>query len=141
MALSTDIDETVGLWCEGDFAQDMRTIAGRRKLIQRLMVRLQTPRGRFGGTSADGKTWGWPNFGTDIAQYLNTKARPTSIASAAESECLKDEQVEDCSVTAELTNNGRTLLLTITITDSAGQFRFTLEVEQAKLTLIELQAA
>jgi hypothetical protein len=42
------IDDTIGLWCEGDFAPDMRVISGRRKLIQRLMIRLQTQRENLG---------------------------------------------------------------------------------------------
>lgn len=126
------IEGTVGFWSLGDFTPKMRTVSGRTALIHRLCVRLQTPRGRF--------TW-WPNFGTDMAMFLNSKARPTSIASAAESECMKDEQVEDVSARADLLNNGRTLRLVLTITDAAGPFERTLLIEEAALTLLELQAA
>ncbi len=110
----------------------MPLVSGRTALIHRLCVRLRTPRGRFSR---------WPNFGTNIAAFLLTKVPPTAIASAAESECLKDEQVQDVKATAEVQVGGRSLLLRLEIFDSAGPFKLTLEISQAKLDLIELQAA
>ena len=127
-----DIASTVGLWSLGDFKPEMPNVSGRTALIHRLCVRLSTPRGRF--------TW-WPNFGTDIAAFLLTKVPPSAIASAAESECLKDEQVQDVVATAEVESGGRSIRLRIELFDKAGPFRFTLLIEQAKLHLIELQAA
>jgi hypothetical protein len=132
MADLTKIEATVGLWTLGGLKPDMPTVSGRTALIHRLAVRLQTPRGRF--------RW-WPNFGTDMTQFLNSKARPSVIASAAEAECLKDEQVESVVATAELLDSGRTLRLVLVIEDAEGPFRLTLDIAQAKLTLIELQAA
>jgi hypothetical protein len=128
----TEIDGTSGFWTLGDFRPEMPLVSGRTALIHRLCVRLQTPRGRFSF---------WPNFGTDMAAFLLTKVRPTDIASAAESECLKDQQVEDVKATVELRDNGRSMLLTLEIFDSEGPFTFTLSIDQAKLELIELQAA
>jgi hypothetical protein len=132
MADLTKIEGTVGFWSLGDFRRDMGTVSGRTALIHRLCVRLQTERGRF--------PW-WKNFGTDIAQFLNSKTRPSAIASAAASECLKDEQVEECTAVAEVGDSGRSMRLTLTVFDSDGPFKFTLEITQASLTLIELQAA
>jgi hypothetical protein len=126
------IENTVGIWSLGDFRPEMPTVSGRTALIHRLCVRLQTPRGRF--------TW-WPAFGTDIAQFLNSKARPGSIAAAAEAECLKDEQVEDVQASASYEQGGRAIRLSLTIIDAAGPFERTLLIEQARLTLIELDEA
>ncbi len=132
MALSDDINETVGFWTLGDFRRDMGTVRGRVALVHRLCVRLQTRRGRF--------IW-WPRFGTDLREYLNTKTRPSVIAGAAIAECEKDEQVERCEAAGEYVDGGRGVRLVITVYDSDGPFKFTLLIEQAKLTLVELQAA
>lgn len=132
MANLTEIDGTVGLWSLGDFKPDMPTVRGRVALIHRLCVRLQTPRGRF--------PW-WPNFGTDLAAFLNSKTRPSLIAAAAQQECLKDEQVENVVADATYENNGRAIRLRLTVFDAAGPFTFTLLIEQANLSLIELQTA
>jgi hypothetical protein len=126
------IENTVGFWSLGDLTPEMRTVSGRTALLHRLCVRLQTPRGRF--------TW-WPNFGTDMAQFLNSKARPATIAAAAEAECLKDEQVEDVQASASYEQGGRAIRLTLLIVDAAGPFTRTLLIEQAKLTLLDLEAA
>lgn len=74
-----------------------------------------------------------------MASFLLSKTRPSAIASVAESECLKDEQVEDVTATAEVTDSGKRILLTLEVFDAEGPFTFTLSIEQAKLELIELQ--
>jgi hypothetical protein len=131
--LATDITATVGLWSLGDFKPNMPTVSGKQALLHRLCVRLQTPRGRF--------PW-WPNFGTNLAAFLLTKVQPTVIAGAAESECLKDEQVDDVRARVEVLANGRAIRLTLEIfSNELGPFAFSLLVEQAKLELIDLQAA
>lgn len=132
MALTDDISETVGIWSLGDFRPDMTTVSGQTALIHRLAVRLQTPRGRF--------PW-WPNFGTDISQYLLSKATPQQIASAAQAECLKDEQVRQANVSATVSDAGRKITLAIRIVASDGPFALTLSITQASLDLISLQAA
>lgn len=141
MADLTDISATVGIWSLGDFRPDMPVVTGRTALIHRLCVRLQTPRGRFSGVGSDGKVWGWPNFGTDIAQFLLSKTPPSVIAAAAEAECLKDEQVEQAAVVATLQDGGRRMQLEIAILDAIGPFTFSLGITQAKAELIELQVA
>lgn len=139
--LTTDINATVGLWSLGDFKPNMPTVRGRVALAHRLCVRLQTPRGRFSFRHpVTGKISGWPNFGTDMAQFLLSKTPPRLIASAAEIECLKDEQVEDAQASAFLEDFGRQLRLPIVITDSNGPFALTMLITQAALTLVELQA-
>lgn len=127
-----EIDKTIGFWSLGDFKPQMPQVLGRTALLHRLCVRLQTPRGRF--------TW-WPNFGTDIAAFLLTKAPASAVASAVESECLKDEQVEDVRALVSFSTDRRSMRVSIEIFDSDGPFAFTLGIDQAKLELIELQAA
>lgn len=128
-----EIDKTVGLYSLGDFKPNMPTVSGRTALLHRLCVRLQTPRGRF--------PW-WPNFGTNLAAFLLTKVQPTVVAAAAEAECLKDEQVDDVTARVEFLAGGRTMHLTLEIfSNDFGPFVFTLSIEQAKLDLIDLQAA
>ncbi len=130
--LTTDIDETVGIYSLGDFRPDMPVVSGRTALIHRLLVRLQSARGRF--------PW-WPSFGTDISQFLLSKISPRQIAGAAELECLKDEQVEDVKAIAEVTDGGRKITLRLRLVDAQGSFVLTLDITQARLSLIELQAA
>lgn len=132
MADLTKIEGTVGLWSLGDFKPEMPLVSGRVALIHRLCVRLQTPRGRF--------PW-WPNFGTDMVAFLNSKMRPSAIAAAAQAECEKDEQVDRVIADAVYEDNGRAIRLRLTVFDAAGPFTFTLLIEQANLSLIELQAA
>jgi len=132
MADLTKIDGTVGLFCVSDFKPDMPRVSGRQALACRLSVRLQTVRGRF--------PW-WPTFGTDLRQFLLSKTSASVVASAAESECLKDEQVENVEVKAEFLNNGRALHLTLNVTDAAGPFVFTLTIDEAIATLSALQSA
>lgn len=132
MADLTKIENTVDIFCISDFRPEMPTVSGRTALAHRLARRLTTPRGRF--------KW-WPKFGTDLLEFALSKAAPSAIASAAESECLKDEQVDDVTVTAELQNGGRLLHLTIEVTDAAGPFVFTLTITEAAATLIKLQNA
>lgn len=130
--LTTDIDATVGLYSLGDFKPTMPTIRGTVALVHRLCLRLSTPRGRF--------KW-WPNFGTNMAQYLLSKIPPTQIAAAAIAECKKDEQVKQATCTATLSDGGRRLQLELQIVASSGPFTFSLSITQAKLELISLQQA
>ena len=78
--------------------------------------------------------------GTDLRQYLLSHARPSDIAQAAKAECLKDEQVEDVTITVEVLDDGRQLKLTLGVTDAAGPFTFTMDITQAATTLVGLEA-
>lgn len=137
-----EIDNTIGLWSLGDFKPDMPTVRAAAALVHRLALRWQTPRGRFSWVSSNGKICGWPNFGTNLAQYLLTKTPSRQIAVAAELEARKDEQVSDIRVTPEVQQGGRLILLSVrVVADEIGPFTFTLSIEQARVTLIDLQAA
>lgn len=109
----------------------MPMVSGRTALAQRLARRLTTPRG---------KCTFWPNFGTDMRVFLLSNATPATIARAAQLECVKDEQVEEAAVTVTALDDG-SMTLDISITDSDGPWTFTLAIDQAANTLIQLQAA
>ncbi len=124
--------ETIDIDCVSDLSLHMPNVAGRLATAHRLARRLQTKRAQI--------PW-WPNFGTDMSEFLGSKAPTWRIANAARLECEKDEQVEQAIVTAELADNGKTLRLKITIIDAEGTFTFTMTLSEAATTLIELQAA
>jgi hypothetical protein len=128
----TTLKGTIDVWCLDDFKASMPAISGRMALAQRLARRLITRRGSM--------PW-WPNDGTDLRQYLLSKASPSEIAGAAKNECKKDEQVEDARVELEVLSDGREILLTILITEAAGPFAFTLLIGEAVLQLVALQEA
>lgn len=139
MANLDNIDGTVGIHSLDDFRPEMPFVSGRTALLHRLAVRLQTPRGRFSWPKSGGGRAGWPNFGTDVRAFLLTKVRPSVVASAIESECLKDEQVHDIRASVEFTEGGKSMVVSAIVFDAEGPFRFTLLASQAKLELIELQ--
>lgn len=130
MADLTKIDATTDVACVEDFLPDMPTVSGRVALMHRLARRLQTQRGRF--------IW-WPNFGTDLRVFLLSKTPPAAIASAADAECRKDEQVINVTTSVEVLDSGRALHLTIQVTDATGPFAFTLTITQAAASLVALQ--
>jgi hypothetical protein len=132
MADLTQIEGTIDVFCIEDMLPDMPAVSGRTACAHRLARRLTTPRGRF--------PW-WPKFGTDLRAYLLSKATPEAIASAAEFECLKDEQVDRVKVRAEVQDSGRRIHLVIEVTDAAGPYVFTLTITTAAATLIQLQNA
>jgi hypothetical protein len=137
-----EIDNTIGLWSLGDFKPDMPTVRGATGLVHRLVLRWQTARGRFSWVDASGTIRGWPNFGTNLAQYLLTKTPPRQIAIAAELEARKDEQVSDIRVAADVQDGGKRILLSVrVVAKDIGPFVFTLSIEKARTTLIDLQAA
>lgn len=137
-----EIDNTIGIWSLGDFRPGMPTVRGAMALLHRIVLRWQTTRGRFSGIDAQGKTWGWPNFGTNLGQFLNTKTPARQIATAAELEARKDQQVIDIGVTAEVLDAGRKIQLRVRVVpDRIGPFSFTLLIDEAQATLIDLQAA
>jgi hypothetical protein len=124
------IENTVDVWCLDDFLPHMPEVRGRIALAHRLVRRWTCPRGRI--------PW-LPNDGTDLRQYLLSHARPADIAQAAKSEALKDEQVEDIQITVEVLDSGRQLNLAIEVTDADGPFVFTLNITEARVTLIGLE--
>jgi hypothetical protein len=124
------LDNTIDTHCAGDFLPHMPQVRGITALAQRLLRRFQTPRGRF---------FAWPDFGTDLREFLLANVPADRVATAAASEALKDEQIE--SVDASATYEGRAVRLVLTVTTAEGPFDFTMTISEAVVSLIALQQA
>jgi hypothetical protein len=91
---------------------------------QRIARRLQVPRGALGLISDD------PTFGYDVRQLVNARLAPGDIANAQQTikdECLKDQQVEDCSVKITA-NTAGAVTIAVNLVASSGPFVLTLNV-------------
>jgi hypothetical protein len=124
------LDNTIDTHCAGDFLPHMPQVRGITALAQRLLRRFQTPRGRF---------IFWPDFGTDLRDFLLANVPADRIATAAAAEADKDEQVERAEASA--TYEGRTVRLVLTVTTAEGPFDFTMSISEAAVRLIALQQA
>jgi hypothetical protein len=125
--------ETRDLALDGDMQPHAPDVTGVLAVAQRLRRRLTTRRGTF--------PW-WPDFGTDIRQYLLSKAPAWRIAKDVEYELLKDEQVQAVFVGVELHDGGKRIRLFVTVVSSAVRdFRFTMDITKAAGSLVALQAA
>lgn len=106
-------------------------------LAQSLCRRLGTPR--------DNLSWA-PNDCTDMREFVNRKNTPANrfaAQSAAHDECLKDERVQDCSVTAQFNFAASTLTLTIAIVTANGPFKLVFLVDAYSVSIVDatLEAA
>lgn len=130
------LEATLQVHCDGDFKANMPSVSGRLALVQRIKILLTTRRGRVPFTS-------WKNRGVDLRAYLLSKQPASAIASAARYEIAKDEQVERVDVQATITDSGRTAKLIITVFEKPSEtlFTFTMTIDEAAETLIELEKA
>lgn len=117
--------------CVSDFLAQMPLVSGRTALAHALARRLQTPRGMF--------PW-WPDYGTDLRQYLLAHIDTQRISAAAQSECEKDERVAAVDITAAtVTDTTVTLQIEVTPDESPDAvFEFVLTITQAKVVLVEV---
>lgn len=122
------LSETIDIDCVSDIKPHLPTASGRLALAQALARRLQTPRGKA--------PW-WPNYGTDVQQFVLAKVRPSIISAAVRAECLKDERVESVDLTVSV--DGNATRLDIQVTDAEGPFTFTLSITEAAASLIAFQ--
>jgi len=117
---------------DGDMQAHAPHVTGIKAVAQRLRRRLTTRRGTF--------PW-WPNYGTDIRQYLLSKTPAWRIAKDVEIELVKDEQVLAVGVGVEFLDNGRRIRLVIAVACSeVRDFRFTMDITQAAGQLVALQS-
>ncbi len=122
------ITATVDVHCIDDFLANMPTVSGRTALVQRLIRRITKRKGQFP----------WTEKGIDIRDYLLSKRRAQDAAADVYAECIQDEQVAELVVFAELSNDGRDLSLSFEVTDAEGPFTFTLEIDNAVISLVTL---
>jgi hypothetical protein len=124
------VDFGTELSCTNDIAGDSRMVSGFRVVGEAIYRRWITPRGRL---------IGYPNYGTDLTQYVNDDMGPKDIDAMCadlETEALKDERVTDAVVTATLDNDG---LLTVVGVFGTGQGPFTLTVAASDVTVTLLE--
>lgn len=127
------LDETVDLDLDGDMQPHAPTVSGTMAVARRLRRRWTTR----GGTHP----W-WPQFGTDLRQYLLSKTPAWRIAKDAEFEALKDEQVDAISMLVEILDSGRRIRMRgIVVCSAIRNFRFTMDITEAAGTLVALQEA
>ena len=121
------------LSCVTDLDPTLRVVSGRTALMQAIARHLITPRGRLEGD---------PNYGFDLAGYLNDDVTQDDIAwmeAQIEAECLKDERVESATVTVAVRSlRALTIELDIQvlITDASGPFQFTLRASEVTVELL-----
>lgn len=91
---------------------------------QRIARLLQIPRGALGLINDD------PDRGYDVRQLVNARLRPGDVSaaqSAIRSECLKDEEVLEATVS--LTQANGNVSIAIKLVSSSGPFSLTLNVQ------------
>lgn len=124
--LGTDLGGTVD-----DLDANLSFVSGRRALLQALADRYSTPKGSL---------WYAPEYGDDLRRFIGAAVDPRVIESAAESEGLEDERVQDISATvAESADQlllTSTITLSINVTDADGPFEFTLAVSAVSAKII-----
>jgi phage baseplate assembly protein W len=124
--------ETLDLALDGDMQAHAPEVSGVLAVAQRLRRRLTTRRGT--------KPW-WPQYGTDLRQYLLSKVPPWRIVQDAKAEIAKDEQVDAVDAAVEVLDGGRRLRLVVAAASSAARnFQFTMDITQAAGTLVALRA-
>jgi len=103
---------------------------------QRLARRLQTANGALAFINDD------PDGGLDVRQYVNARVTPNFRAQMEreiQAECLKDEEVQSCTVVANFEQG--VLTVTVSFTAASGPFRLTLNVRDLTVDVLLEQAA
>jgi len=122
-----DDNENIG----SDFAAvttvdaSLSRVKGRRALAEAVARRLQTPNGaKFYDL----------DYGFDVRQFINAPTRRFQVERGTELEALKDPRVEDAD--AVVTFGAGVLQILLTLTDEAGPFDLTLNVDELQVTTL-----
>jgi len=103
--------------CVTDLDFNLSLVDGRKGLAQAAARRLGTPnRGLFYD----------PEYGFSVLNLVNATVQPQIISTGIQDELPKDERINDCVATAELT--GDVLTINAEIEDDDGPFDLTFEV-------------
>lgn len=115
--------------CVSDCSPEMAEVSGRRSLLEAIARRLITPRGRLIDD---------PNYGFDLTQFINDDVSPADLArikSGIEAEGIKDERVISIVAGLNLLASG-VLIVTVDITDEAGEFSAVLSVNAVTISIL-----
>lgn len=96
--------------------------------LESLVRRLGTPNGSISY---------WPNYGTDLRQFLLDTPPDYVVANAAERECYKDQRTQSAKAAIEWLES--TLLVTISVETESAAFVFVMSVSTAEAKLVSLQ--
>ena len=113
---------------DGD--SSLRQTTGRALLAQRLLMRQSTPQG---------SVIDCPNDCIDIRDELSdgmTLSQISSLASVLRLECLKDQQVNDMSITGTYNFSKATLQLTEFVTSFYGPFTMVIQINAVTVILL-----
>jgi len=110
--------------CTTDVPLISVTVQDPKQLIaERLIRRLTTPRGGLAAVNGN------PDAGWNVRQYMLKRMSPSTIGIAEQqvaSECRKDEQIQDATVT--FTYADKKLTIAVQADSAAGPFTLTLEL-------------
>lgn len=115
------------VWCDTRLLPHMPAVSGGLVLRQALIRRLLTQAGSIEY---------WPDYGTDIRQFLLSGASLADIEGAVESECTKDDRVDTATATATRDANVLTLDISITPGDDEADFDFVLSIDELTQEII-----
>jgi hypothetical protein len=116
--------------CVTDLTMPAVMVTGFRVVAEAIARRWQTPRG---GLIDD------PNYGFDIADYINDDLDTTTLgrlAQALGAEAEKDERVQSCSCTVGL--NGEQMTVSALVVTAKGPFRMVVAVSKVTTTLLRV---
>lgn len=114
-----------------DLDSNLSTVSGPMVVVQAIVRRLQTPRGKLFYDSS---------YGHDLRQYINGNTPKSQIRQAVVRECLKDERVD--RATAQVTLTGDTMSVVIRLTLVEGEvFTLTIGVDALTVELITFDQA
>lgn len=106
-----------------DMEPSLQVVGGRDGLLEALARRLST---RSGGL------WYDRTYGYDLRRFIGSTVSERVIARAVETECLKDERVQNVRAAATRTKTGghsaEALTIEVLVTDDRGTFSGTIVV-------------
>ncbi len=106
-------------------------VSGFRVVGESIYRRWITPRGRL---------IGYPDYGTDLTQFINDDMSKRDIAAmnaSLQAEALKDERVTGATVTSTLANDG-TLTIVGVFDTGQGPFTLTIAASEVSVKILEL---
>jgi len=118
-------------YCIDDIDPALSIVSGNDCLGQALVRRISTPRlGLFYD----------PDYGIDARRYLGRAVRPNVTSQAIESECMKDERLEDITVGVSFRSNDEPkdkLSITLKCTTDGGPFDLTVAIDDLTVELLD----
>ena len=110
-----------------------RYATGVRLVAEAIFRRLITPRGMLRGGEEEA------NYGIDLQDLVGSSVDPATdadrLAGQIKAEAMKDERVDDCTVTLLATSSGPAISYQITIDAVTGEGPFTLVLAASAVTV------